>query len=323
MRYNGEDRRDVQAVWPRIAPRLSLRKDAPIGGAKIDMSNKIIIASDSTCDLSPELIQRYGIHILPLGVALGERQFTDGVDIDPDFIYEHYEKTGQLPKTSAVNLVDFEDFFASETAKGNAVVLFTISADMSSTCNNARLAAENFKDVYVVDTRNLSTGGGLLVVTAAEMAAEGKSAAEIAKVCEGLAPCVDASFIIDSLEFLHKGGRCSALAAFGANMLSLKPCIVVRDGKMGVGKKYRGKFGAVLPKYVSERLGDGSDVIKNHIFVTHAGCEPAIIESCVNAVQAIAPEAEVHVTRAGCTISSPCGRNTLGVLFIRTHALGE
>ena len=323
MRYNGEDRRDVQAVWPRIAPRLSLRKDAPIGGAKIDMSNKIIIASDSTCDLSPELIQRYGIHILPLGVALGERQFTDGVDIDPDFIYEHYEKTGQLPKTSAVNLVDFEDFFAAETAKGNAVVLFTISADMSSTCNNARLAAENFKDVYVVDTRNLSTGGGLLVVTAAEMAAEGKSAAEIAKVCEGLAPCVDASFIIDSLEFLHKGGRCSALAAFGANMLSLKPCIVVKDGKMGVGKKYRGKFGAVLPKYVSERLGDGSDVIKKHIFVTHAGCEPAIIDSCVNAVQAIAPEAEVHVTRAGCTISSHCGRNTLGVLFIRTHALGE
>ena len=287
------------------------------------MSNKIIIASDSTCDLSPELIQRYGIHILPLGVALGERQFTDGVDIDPDFIYAHYEKTGQLPKTSAVNLVDFEDFFAAETAKGNAVVLFTISADMSSTCNNARLAAENFKDVYVVDTRNLSTGGGLLVVTAAEMAAEGKSAAEIAKVCEGLAPCVDASFIIDSLEFLHKGGRCSALAAFGANMLSLKPCIVVKDGKMGVGKKYRGKFGAVLPKYVSERLGDGSDVIKKHIFVTHAGCESAIIDSCVNAVQAIAPEAEVHVTRAGCTISSHCGRNTLGVLFIRTHALGE
>ena len=312
----------LRAAEPCCVPRLNLRKDAP-EGAKSVMSNKIIIASDSTCDLSPELIQRYGIHILPLGVALGERQYTDGVDIDPDFIYAHYEKTGQLPKTSAVNLVDFEDFFAAETAKGNAVVLFTISAEMSSTCNNARLAAENFEDVYVVDTRNLSTGGGLLVVAAAEMAAEGKSAAEIAKVCEGLAPCVDASFIIDSLEFLHKGGRCSALAAFGANMLSLKPCIVVKDGKMGVGKKYRGKFGAVLPKYVSERLGDGSDVIKNHIFVTHAGCEPAIIESCVNAVQAIAPEAEVHITRAGCTISSHCGRNTLGVLFIRTHALGE
>ena len=287
------------------------------------MNQRTVIASDSTCDLSPELIQSYGIHIIPLGVTLGEKQYTDGVDIDPDFIYAHYEKTGDLPKTSAVNLVDFEDYFARETAAGNGVVLFTISSDMSSTYNNARLAAEGFENVYVVDTRNLSTGGGLLVVTAAEMAAEGKSAAEIAEVCTALAPCVDASFIIDSLEFLHKGGRCSALAAFGANMLSLKPCILVQNGKMGVGKKYRGKFGAVLPKYVSDRLGDGSDVKSGHIFVTHAGCEPAIIEACVDAVKAIIPEANVHITRAGCTISSHCGRNTLGVLFIRTHALGE
>ena len=287
------------------------------------MSQRTIIAADSTCDLSPELIQSYGIQIIPLGVTLGEKQYTDGVDIDPDFIYAHYEKTGELPKTSAVNLVDFEDYFARETAAGNSVVLFTISSDMSSTCNNARLAAEGFENVYVVDTRNLSTGGGLLVLTAAEMAAEGKPAAEIAETCSALAPCVDASFIIDSLEFLHKGGRCSALAAFGANMLSLKPCILVQNGKMGVGKKYRGKFGAVLPKYVSDRLGDGSDVVSGHIFVTHAGCEPAVIDACVEAVKAIAPEAKIHITRAGCTISSHCGRNTLGVLFIRTHALGE
>lgn len=286
------------------------------------MANKIRIASDSTCDLSPELIERYGIAILPLGVALGEKQYTDGVDIDPDFIYKHYEETGELPKTSAVNLVDFEEYFARETAEGNAVILFTISSEMSSTCNNARLAAEAFENVYVVDTRNLSTGGGLLVIAAAEMAAKGdKTAAEIARICEELAPCVDASFIIDSLEFLYKGGRCSALAAFGANMLSLKPCITVKDGKMGVGKKYRGKFGAVLPKYVADRLGDASDVIRDHIFVTHAGCEEAIINSCVESVKAIAPEAEVHITRAGCTISSHCGRNTLGVLFIRTHSL--
>ena len=287
------------------------------------MTRKTVIASDSTCDLSPELIEAYGIHIIPLGVTLGETQYTDGVDIHPDLIYAHYEKTGQLPKTSAVNLVDFEDYFARETASGNDVVLFTISSEMSSTCNNARLAAEGFENVYVVDTRNLSTGGGLLVVTAAEMAAEGRSAAEIAETCRALAPCVDASFIIDSLEFLHKGGRCSALAAFGANMLSLKPCILVKDGKMGVGKKYRGRFGAVLPKYVSDRLGDASDVVKGHIFVTHAGCEPAIIDACVEAVAAIAPEAKIHITRAGCTISSHCGRNTLGVLFIRTHPLGE
>ncbi len=285
------------------------------------MANRIRVASDSTCDLSPELIERYGVTILPLGVALGEKQYTDGVDIDPDFIYKHYEETGELPKTSAVNLAEFEAFFAEQTADGDELVFFTISSEMSSTCNNARLAAESFEGVHVVDTRNLSTGGGLLVIAACEMAAEGKPAAEIARTCEELAPCVDASFIIDSLEFLYKGGRCSALAAFGANMLSLKPCITVKDGKMGVGKKYRGKFGAVLPKYVADRLGDASDVIKGHIFVTHAGCEESIVSACVTAVKAIAPEAEVHITRAGCTISSHCGRNTLGVLFIRTHSL--
>ena len=203
------------------------------------------------------------------------------------------------------------------------MIFFTISSEMSSTWHNAQLASETNERAFVMDTRNLSTGGGLLVIAAAEMAEAGMEAADIVAKCNAYAPCVDASFIIDSLEFLYKGGRCSALAAFGANMLSLKPCIVVKDGKMGVGKKYRGKFGAVLPKYVSDRLGDASDVIKNHIFVTHAGCEPAVVEACVAAVEAIASEAEVHVTRAGCTISSHCGRNTLGVLFIRTHALGE
>jgi len=145
------------------------------------MSQKIIIASDSTCDLSPELILRYGVQIIPLGVALGERQYTDGVDIDPEFIYEHYEKTGVLPKTSAVNLVDFEDFFRKHTADGAAVIVFTISAEMSSTYHNAKLAAEDFENAYAVDTRNLSTGGGLLVIKACEMAAAGYTAPEIAR----------------------------------------------------------------------------------------------------------------------------------------------
>ena len=284
-------------------------------------NEKILIASDSTTDLSPELIERYGVKIIPMGVALGEKQYTDGVDIDPDFIYANYEATGQLPKTSAVNLVDFEDFFAKYTAEGYKVILFTLSAEMSSTHNNARLAAESVEGAYVVDTRNLSTGGGLLVITAAEMAEAGHSAEEIVAKCRELAPCVDASFIIDNLEFLHKGGRCSALAALGANLLSLKPCITVKDGKMGVGKKYRGKFGVVLPKYIEERLGDASDVIKGHIFVTHAGCDAEIVDACVSKVREIAPEAEIHVTRAGCTISSHCGRNTLGVLFIRNHEI--
>ena len=287
------------------------------------MNEKILIASDSTSDLSPELIERYGVKILPLGVALGMEQFTDGVDINPDMIYANYEKTGELPKTSAVNVAAFESFFREATAEGYSVILFTISSDMSSTYQNARVAAMDFENVHVVDTRNLSTGGGLLVSLAGDLAREGKSAAEIVEICERTAPCVDASFIIDSLEFLHKGGRCSALAKLGANLLQLKPCIVVRNGKMMVGKKYRGRFADVLPKYVADQLGDGSGIVKTRVFVTHAGCDPEIYEACVSKVKELVPFGEVLVTRAGCTISSHCGRNTLGVLFIREEPIGE
>jgi len=281
------------------------------------MNKSVIIASDSTTDLSAELICRYDVKLLPLSVALGGKVYLDGVDVDPDQIYAHYESTGELPKTAAPNIADFALFFRELTKDGSEVVFFTISAEMSSTYNNARIAAAECEGVYVVDTRNLSTGGGLLVVTAGELAKQGKSAKEIAEHCTALTPRVSASFIVDDLEFLHKGGRCSAVAAFGANVLQLKPCITVHDGKMGVGKKYRGKFAAVLQKYIADQLGDGSGVETDYIFVTHAGCDEAIYNACVEQVKSIAPFGEVLLTRAGCTISSHCGRNTLGVLFIR------
>ncbi len=281
------------------------------------MSGKVIIASDSTCDLSEQLIIDNAIEILPLGVTLGEKNYTDGVDICADDIYAHYEKTGELPKTSAVNVAGFETFFGKCTADGSSVVMFTISASMSSTYNNARLAAEEFENVHVVDTANLSTGGGLLVLAACKMAREGKSAAEIAEACRALAEYVDASFVIDNLEFLHKGGRCSALERFGANLLQLKPCISVKGGAMGVGKKYRGKFADVLKTYVADRIGDASDIELDEVFVTHAGCDMDIVNACVEQVKSLAPFKNVYITRAGCTVSSHCGRNTLGVLFIR------
>ena len=281
------------------------------------MSKQVIIASDSTCDLSQELIERYQIKILPLEVSLGDKQYHDGVDINPDMIYESYEQTGQLPKTAAINISEFDEFFAKETADGSEMVLFTISSDMSSTFNNARLASQEYEGVYPVNTMNLSTGGGLLVLAAAEMAAEGKSAKEIAEACCALRERVDASFVIDNLEFLHKGGRCSAIAAFGANLLQLKPCVMVRDGKMIVGKKYRGKFAMTLEKYIADRIGDASDIDTKRIFVTHAGCDEAIVDQCVKQVTDMGVFDEVLVTRAGCTVSAHCGRNTLGVLFIR------
>ena len=278
---------------------------------------KIIISSDSTCDLSAELKERYDIKIIPLGVTLGDKVYRDGVDINPDEIYAHHAKTGELPKTTAANVGECIDYFADLTKDGAAVIHFTISSTMSSTYSNACLAAEEFENIYVVDSKNLSTGGGLQVVAAAEMAKSGMTAPEIVAELEKISPCVDASFVIDSLEYLHKGGRCSALAMLGANLLKLKPCIEVKNGVMGVGKKYRGVYGRVLTEYVNERLANVNDIDTSRVFVTHAGCDPEIVDAVVEQVKATGIFKEVFLTRAGCTVSSHCGANTLGVLFVR------
>ncbi len=280
-------------------------------------NRKIIITSDSTTDLSAELKERYGIKIIPLGVTLGDKVYRDGVDINPDLIYEYYNENKVLPKTSAANFAETLDFLTPFTEKGYEIVHFTISSEMSTTYHNACLAAEELEGVYVVDTKNLSTGGGLLVIAAAEMAEKGMSAKEIAEQCKALSANVDASFVIDNLEYLHKGGRCSAVAALGANLLKLKPCIVVKNGKMGVSKKYKGRFSEVLKTYAAERLSTPDDIYLDHVFVTHAGCDETIVNDIADIVRNTLPFKEVHITRAGCTISSHCGANTLGVLFIR------
>ena len=281
------------------------------------MASDIVITSDSTTDLSEELRERYNVAVMPLKITLGGKLYTDGVDITPDDIYAHHNKTGELPKTTATNVNDCLEFFKEYTDSGKTVIHFTISSDMSSTYSNACLAAEELGNVHVIDTKNLSTGGGLLVISAAEMLNEGLSAEEIVEKTRALVPCVDASFVIDSLEYLYKGGRCSALAMFGANLLKLKPCIQVKNGKMDVAKKYRGKYSEVLKQYVAEQIGDGSDIILDRVFVTHAGCDPQLVDEIVALVKKLAPFKEVFLTRAGCTVSSHCGADTLGVLFIR------
>lgn len=285
------------------------------------MNKQIIISSDSTCDLSKELVDRYQIRIQPMGISLGDQIYRDGVDITPDMIYAHHEKTGQLPKTSAINVVEALEYFEELTKDGSAVIHFTISSSMSSTYNNACVAAQEFENVYVVDAKNLSTGSGLLVLAAAEMVQEGLEAQQIVEKLNDLEDRVDTSFVVDNLEYLVKGGRCSALAAFGANLLQLKPCISVKNGAMGVGKKYRGKFEKVLLTYVADRLADAEDICLDRVFVTHAGCDPKVVESVAEAVKNTLPFREILVTRAGCTVSSHCGANTLGVLFIRKKAL--
>ncbi len=289
--------------------------DNKFGG--ITLNNDIIISSDSTTDLSPELKERYQIRTIPLGITLGGETYRDGIDITPDEIYANHDKTGELPKTTATNVGECADYFAELTKDGKSVIHFTISSDMSSTYSNACIAANDYDNVYVIDSRNLSTGGGLLVLAAAEMAYSGMRASEIAQKCKELTGYVDASFVIDSLEYLYKGGRCSALSMLGANLLKLKPCIEVRNGVMGVGKKYRGKYKEVLLQYVDEILSNPDDIVGNHAFITHAGCSDDVVDAVLEGVKSHGIFKEVFVTRAGCTVSSHCGANTLGVLFIR------
>ena len=283
--------------------------------------SKIIISSDSTTDLGEELISKHNIKILPLGVTLGTTVYRDGVDITPDEIYAHHSKTGELPKTTAVNVGECADFFEELTKDGDSVIHFTISSSMSSTYNNTCLAASEFDNVYVIDTKNLSTGGGLLVMAAVDMVNQGLDAETIVEKVNELVDRVDASFVIDSLEYLHKGGRCSALSMLGANLLKLKPCIEVKGGSMGVGKKYRGRYAEVLKEYAAERLADKDNIVLDRVFVTHAGCDLQIVEDITNQVKETLPFKEVYVTRASCTISSHCGANTLGVLFLKKNPI--
>ena len=285
------------------------------------MAEKILITSDSTTDLSPELLERYHIPVLPLIVNLNDVDHKDGIDITPEEIYHNYETKHSLPKTAAPNPADCTEFFRPFVEQGYHIVHFTISTDMSSSYQNSVVAASEFEHVHVVDTRNLSTGGGLLVIRAAELAEQGMSAEEIVAECTRLTAYVDASFVIDSLEFLHKGGRCSALAMLGANVMRFKPCIIVKDGKMSVGKKYRGKFDAVLLQYIADRIGDGSDIDNSHVFISHGGCDPEIVKACAEKVRSLGDFPNVHITHANCTVCSHCGPNTLGVLFLRKHPI--
>ena len=280
---------------------------------------KVKITSDSTCDLSPELIEKYDIAITPLSVHCGDKVGRDGVEITPDTIYDYVDASGQLPRTSAVNVFDYVREFRHWRQQGYSIVHFCISSDFSSSHQNACIAAADIGQVYVVDSRNLSTGQGLLVLHGAELAAAGQTAEEIQKACTDLAPQVEASFVIDRLDYLYKGGRCSGVALLGANMLNLRPCIQVKDGQMMVGKKYRGPYVSCLLQYIRERLKGRDDIDTRRIFITESGgFTPEELAQVEAAVRSCQPFDEVLHTRAGCTVSSHCGPRTLGILYFHT-----
>ena len=275
------------------------------------------ITSDSTCDLSPEQLEKYNIRLLPLYVDMDGRTLRDGVDVKPDDIYAHVAAGGGLPKTAAVNMADYVRAFTELSAKNDFVILVCISMDFSCCYQNAKLAAADFDNVYVVDSRNLSTGHGLVVLEAERMAREGMEPEAIVAALEALTGRVEASFILDRLDYMKMGGRCSAVTLLGANLLRLRPCIEVRDGKMGVGKKYRGSFEKCLVQYITDKLSGRTDLELRRVFITHSGLPEQTVQKAVETVQSLQKFEEIDVTRAGCTVSSHCGPGTIGVLFIR------
>lgn len=276
---------------------------------------RITIAADSTCDLSPELIKENDIKIVPLYVNLGEKSLKDGIDIVPEDIFKYVKETNQLPKTSAIPVGEFLDIFTELKKESDAIIYFSISSGFSSSYQNACIAAEETDGVYVVDTENLSTGEGILVLKACQMVRDGKTPEEIVEIINDLRGKVDASFVIEKLDFLHKGGRCSALAHLGANLLGIKPCIEVVGGKMSVGKKYRGKYISILEKYISEKL-DNAEVDDEFAFFTYSESNPEYVEAGVEAVRKTGKFKQIYITKAGCTITTHCGGNTMGVLFL-------
>lgn len=284
------------------------------------MPRPVCITYDSTCDLTPRLLERFHIRTVPLTIQSGERVFPDDGRYTSSELYADYRRNGALPRTTAVSPEEFKAFFAPILAEGFDIVHIDISSELSCTCQNAVLAAQELAElgeIHVVDSRQLSTGGGLLALQGAKLRDGGMAAADIAAELRRLAPHSDTSFVLDTLEYMWKGGRCSGVTALGANMLKLKPSLEIRDGKLVVCKKYRGAMEKVYRQYVTERLA-GKAVVGDWAFITHSGEVPEdTLRQLTELVRELAPFKEVFITQAGCTVSSHCGPGTLGVLFLR------
>ena len=275
------------------------------------------ILADSTCDLSPSLISRYKIGIIPLYVHLGEKEYKDGVDITPSDLYKWSDEHNETPRTSAPGIEDIESFLDKDSA--DEYVIFTISSSMSSSYNNCILAAEDLEmtdRVHVIDSANLSTGIGLQVIKAAELAAAGMTASEIAAEIEKIKGKVRASFVVDTLTYLYRGGRCSGVSAFLGSALRLHPRIEVIDGAMHPEKKYRGKNTRFIMDYVRDMENDLRSAVRDRVFITHSGCDREIVEDVRAYLESLGRFDEILETTAGAVISSHCGPGTLGVLFI-------
>jgi DegV family protein with EDD domain len=277
----------------------------------------IRIVADSTCDLSLELIEKYDITILPLNIILDMKSYLDGKEITPDEIYEWADKNNTTPKTAAPELGYVLDILKPMVEAGEDIIFIGISEDMSVTCQTVRMAAEelNYQNIWVINSQNLSTGIGLQVLRAAELASQKMKPEKIIREIEEARGKVNASFVVDTLTYLHRGGRCSSVAALLGNALKLKPMIAVKDGKMSVAKKFRGKQQRVVMSYAQDLEDLLWQADPTRIFVTHSGIDKEIKEEVHQYLKDLNYFQEIHITRAGGVISSHCGPNTLGILF--------
>ena len=278
---------------------------------------KIKIISDSTCDLSQELLTKYDITLAPLTVVKGDEQFKDGVTITPAEIFSHVAAGGALCSTAANSIGEYADLFEQFAGDYDGIIIITIGSGFSACYQNACAAALDYPNVRVVDSRNLTTGQGLVVLKACELAETATDLDTLADYLQSYTDKIESSFVVDKLDYLVKGGRCSSAAALGANLLNLKPCIEVKDGKMGVGKKYRGNYTKCLANYVKERLDGRDDIDCNTLFITKTSVSDESYQAVLEAVRTYGHFENIYETTAGCTVSCHCGPGTLGILFVR------
>ncbi len=281
---------------------------------------RVRITTDSPADLPREICETYGFKTVPLHVILGDDCFEDGINVTTDDIYNFYAQNKLLPKTSAVSIEEYNEFFRKMTQGGEPLVHFSLSSGISSSCQNAKIASENFDNVYIVDTKSLSTGIALAMLKAYKMSAMGMSAEEIAAKSEETVKNISTTFIISNLEFLHKGGRCSGVASFGANILGIKPSISANEeGRLVVDKKYRGKFEDCISRYIDDLIEANKNGIDTDIavIVSTDGVSPEQINASKRQILKQIPFKEVVTAKAGCTITSHCGKGTFSFMFLK------
>lgn len=281
---------------------------------------RIKITADSTCDLSAELLKTWDIDLMPMHILMGDESYLDGVTIHPAEVFDHVRAGGEPPKSSAANPVEYADFFAPFAQQYDAVIHISVSSKLSSCCQNARLAAGEFENVSVVDSQNICTGQGYLVIRAAKLAAEGKTAAEIVQKLENLAKRVELSFVLDRLDFMAKSGRCSGVLAFGANLLGIKPALEIIDGELKVVKKYRGSLAACVSKYVADRLANRDDIEDEMVFLSCTEPKPGCVEALKEGLAQYGRFGSCYETDIGTTIGGYSGPGTIGIVFARKEA---